>query len=144
MKLKVRSFLNSEGVKCWNIQRGSDEPVIAVPAPTNRSKYIVNDGDAPKTLKEIKRNVLDGSHDHFADRCTKIVPDAPVRPSEAPSGVWDDCVAPQALLALLAGGADLEALRAEVNRTLDCYGYLVDGEPDLTTARLVLEKDKKD
>ena len=140
MKLKTQSVLNDLGQKCWLITRGTDNPVVVLPAPSNKSKYIVNEGDAPKTLKEIKQDVLDGKHDHFADKCTKIVPDSP---SEAPSGVWDDCVAPQVLLALVASECSSAAIREEIYRTLDCYGYLVDGEADWRTATLVFEKDRK-
>ena len=139
MKLKTQSFINDLGEKCWFITRGNDNPVVVLPAPTNKSKYIVSEGDPPKTLREIKQDVLEGKHDHFAD----AQPDAPESPSDAPCGPWNDCVAPQALLALVASGWSTEVLKAEINRTLDCYGYLVDGEPDWRTAKLVLEKDRK-
>ena len=134
MKLKTQSFINDLGEKCWFITRGNDNPVVVLPAPTNKSKYIVNEGDTPKTLREIKQDVLDGHHDHFADRCTKIVPDSP---QEAPESIWSNCVPAASLLALLASGWSLEALETEIKRTLDNEGLLVDGDPDETTASAV-------
>ena len=133
MKIKTTSFLNSDGVKCWRIRRGDDQPVIAVPAPTNKSKYVVFESDTPKTLKEIKQDVLDGNHDHFAD----AQPCPADSPQEAPRSLWTNCVPAASLLALLASGWSLEALEKEIKETLDNEGLLVDGDPDETTASAV-------
>ena len=134
MKLKTQSFINDLGEKCWFITRGNDNPVVVLPAPTNKSKYIVSEGDPPKTLREIKQDVLEGKHDHFAD----AQPDAPESPSDAPCGPWNDCVAPQ-----VAGSRTQDGARGLSFINELAHGYLVTESLIKWTAKLVLEKDRK-
>ena len=131
--LRTSSFMTG-GVKCWSIIRKEDShEVIAVPSPSNKSKYIVTAGDPPRSLKEIKALVLAGEYDHLCDDKEPDITDELAQSLGIVGHSPWDCCSPTALLALALAGVELDP--AVVNQTLDANGFLVEGKPDLVTAR---------
>jgi len=130
--IKVKGVSDESGRKNYiitNTDDGSDH--VAVKRESG-SKYGIGEHTC-LTLRQCKGLVSEDRVEHFADRCTKIVPDSREDTGGAPTGdtverkpeTWD-CVDPCALLILLADTTD-----PEVRRTLDAYGWITqDGELD--------------
>ena len=138
-RLKVSSFTNSDGVKCWKIvdREGEFQPVTAVLSHSNQRKYIVSPEDRPMILKDIKDKMLKGDYDFFPDTYSEIVANlAAAFFDDKPT--TRDCASPVALLVLALSGHTLD--EKVLRETLDAYGYLNDnGYWDLETAKAVYD-----
>ena len=122
--VKVKGVLDETGAKNFMITN-TDTGEVHV-AMRDGQKFTL--GEFKGTLAQCKQLVSEGRVVHFADS-----------PEEKKKlGTWD-CVDPCALLILVAAGADVSP--AEIDKTLDAYGWLVpDGQHDALAARENYEK----
>ena len=141
-RLKTSSYLDADGVKCWNIvdREGKLTPIKAVPSSSNKQRYVVTPEDRPMTLKQIKERMLNGEYDFFADSASEsdIVEDLAAALFDDGPKVRDtwECCSPAALLVLVLGGNFIDD--RVLNETLDAHGYLSDlDEMDRDTASAV-------
>ena len=141
-RLKTSSYLDADGVKCWNIvdREGKLTPIKAVPSSSNKQKYVVTPEDRPMSLKQIKERMLNGEYAFFADSASEsdLVEDvAAALFDDKPTtrDTWD-CASPAALLVLVLSGDFVDD--RVLHETLDAHGYLSDlEEMDQETARAV-------
>ena len=148
--IKVKGVIDESGTKNYiitNTDDGSEH--IAIKRVTG-SKYDIGEHTC-LTLRQCKVLVSENRVMHFADRCTKIVPDSvvdgpPEDEGDRKAETWA-CVDPCALLILLVDATDHEVRRTldaydhEVRRTLDAYGWVTqDGELDSEQANENYEK----
>ena len=123
--IKVKGVSDESGRKNYIITNTDDGSEHVAIKRESGSKYDIGEHTC-LTLRQCKVLVSEDRVRHFADRCTKIVPDSEVadEPERKPE-TWD-CCDPCALLILLADTTD-----PEVRRTLDAYGWVTqDGELD--------------
>jgi len=130
--IKVKGVSDGCGRKNYIITNTDDGSSHVAIKRESGSKYDIGEHTC-LTLRQCKVLVSENRVRHFADRCTKIVPDSRVeggvdtvddKPERKPE-TWS-CVDPCALLILLADTTD-----QEVRRTLDAYGWITqDGELD--------------
>ena len=133
--IKVKGVSDESGRKNYIITNTDDGSEHVAIKRESGSKYDIGDHTC-LTLRQCKVLVSEDRVRHFADRCTKIVPDSEVadEPERKPE-TWD-CCDPCALLILLADTTD-----PEVRRTLDAYGWITqDGELDSEQANDNYEK----
>lgn len=127
--LKTTGVLDESGVKNFFIETPEGLSFCAMRQPNG--KFTIGDDGVSRTLKQCKEAVANDAVVFFADAT-----EAP----EAPEGgdAWS-CVAPCALLIIVAAGGTVSP--AEIDRTLDAHGWLKpDGQHDALQARENLEK----
>ncbi len=128
--LKVKGITDECGIKNFEIRTPSGEIFIAL---REGKKYTIGDDPTKRTLRECKLAVANDTVVFFADRCTKVVPDAEVGEDPISNHSAWDCVHPCALLIKLS--VTKFKYEDEIKRTLDAFGWIKpDGTPDFEHA----------
>lgn len=100
------------------------------------------------TLKQVKQNIEAGGLDHFADKPQTQQETTQHSPQEVINSKTWDCVPPCALLIIAMAanecGALPEGMQAEIQRSLDAYGWITpEGKWDVQQAQETFETWKK-
>lgn len=135
--LKVKGITDENGVKNFEIRTPTGEIFIAL---REGKKYTIGDDPTKRTLRECKLAVANDAVVFFADRCTKVVPDAEVGEDPISNHSAWDCVHPCALLIKMLDEMHFEYVEGdlfpEIERTLDAFGWKTpEGDHDVEGAR---------
>ena len=119
--VKVKGVTDEKGNKNYIITNTDDGVEHVALKRETGSKYDIGEHTC-LTLRQCKQLVSEDRVRHFADRCTKVVPDTSGDEVMRGKETWS-CVDPCALVIMLAAGVDVPD--SVVDRTLDAWGWII-------------------